>query len=112
MTSLKNKKYSVAFTALLLPLILATTGIAIGEEASRDVEIKVQGLACPFCAYGLEKRLKKLEAVESVDVSLKTGDVRVKLKPEKSVTEEQLRQAIQKGGFTAKEIHFGKEETK
>lgn len=100
------------WVAVLLPLIFATTGIAIGKEASQDVEIKVQGLACPFCAYGVEKRLKKLEAVESVDISLRTGDVRVKLKSEKNVTEEELRQAIQKGGFTAKEIHFGKEEAK
>lgn len=96
------------WAAVLLLLILVTTGSAIGDETSREVEIKVQGLACPFCAYGVEKRLKKLEAVESVDVSLKTGDVHVKLKAGKSVTEEQLRQAIQKGGFTAKEIHFGK----
>lgn len=98
-------------TALLL-LLLATTGIAIAGEVSRGIEIKVEGLACPFCSYGLEKRLKKLEAVESVDVSLKTGDVRVELKPAKNVTEDELRQAVQKAGFTAKEIHFGKDEAK
>ena len=37
------------------------------EEASEDVKnpdviVYVDGLACPFCAYGIEKKLNDLDA--------------------------------------------------
>ena len=47
---------------LLLAVVVVTQA-----TAAELVTIKVEGLACPFCAYGIEKHLKKLDAVASVD---------------------------------------------
>ena len=46
--------------------------------------------------------MKRIEGVESVDVSLKEGTATVKLTPGNHVTVEQIRDAIQKNGFTPK----------
>ncbi|HKJ69710.1 MAG TPA: hypothetical protein VKA68_17270, partial [bacterium] len=35
-----------------------------------DITIQVKGLACPFCAYGLEKKLGKLNGVKQVYIGL------------------------------------------
>ena len=38
--------------------------------------LKVDGMTCPFCAYGLEKRLRKIAAVDSVLIRVSDGLVR------------------------------------
>jgi len=54
------------FAALLAPVVLAPP-VHAQEEASEDVKnpdviVYVDGLACPFCAYGIEKKLNDLDA--------------------------------------------------
>ncbi len=49
--------------------------------------------------------MKKIPGVESVEVSLNQGSVKLKLKPGNTVPVEQLWDAIQKNGFTTKSTH-------
>ena len=37
------------------------------EERNRVYVVGIDGLACPFCAYGIEKQIQKLEGVEQVE---------------------------------------------
>ena len=39
--------------------------------------MRVDGLACPYCAYGIERKLKKIEGVEQIDVDLDNGCMRM-----------------------------------
>ena len=64
------------------------------------VDIGVTGLACPFCAYSLEKNLRKLPEVESAEVNLAGNSARVVIKADHSADFEQIKQAIVKAGFT------------
>jgi len=66
--------------------------------------IQVDGLSCPFCAYGLEKHLKKVAGVEGVDINMKDGQAVVRLKPDVQVDDAALRAAVKKAGFTARGI--------
>jgi len=66
--------------------------------------IRVDGLSCPFCAYGLEKHLKKVAGVEGVDINMKDGQAVVHLKPDAKVDAAALREAVKKAGFTARGI--------
>ncbi len=68
------------------------------------VEIAVSGLACPFCAYGLEKNLTKLAEVESATVDLAASLARVTLKPDQKADLDAIKEAIVKAGFTPGEI--------
>jgi len=72
--------------------------------ASQKAMIQVDGLSCPFCAYGLEKNLKKVDGIESVEIDMKTGKATLTIKSDMQVDDEALRQAVKKAGFTARRI--------
>jgi len=74
------------------------------ESGSETATIAVDGLSCPFCAYGLEKNLKQVKGIESVNIDMKTGKATVVLKPDAHVGDAALKEAVKKAGFTAREI--------
>ena len=51
--------------------------IPIAEAQVSRVTVAVDGMSCPFCAFGVEKRLKKVNGVDSVAVDLKSGLVKL-----------------------------------
>lgn len=89
---------SAASTLLVLTLALWAAPAALAEGASYRVE--VAGLACPFCAYGIEKKLHALDGVERVDTHIKEGVVVVTLSEGATLDEATVRQAVQEAGFT------------
>jgi copper chaperone CopZ len=64
------------------------------------VDVSVTGLACPFCAYSVEKSLGKLSGVDKVTVDLAASRVRVVMKAEHSADLQQIKAAIVNAGFT------------
>ncbi len=69
------------------------------QAETTDYSIRVDGLACPYCAYGIEKKLNKIEGVTFKDMDLEKGIVKVEAKDVK-LQEEQLKQLFQDSGFT------------
>lgn len=44
------------------------------QKAERDnYEVKVDGLGCPFCAFGLEKKFKEFKGLKNVKIDMETG---------------------------------------
>lgn len=84
----------------LLAILLSTAAFAGGNQYA----LAVDGLACPFCAYGIEKRLSAIEGVESVETDVKSGQVVVTLAEGKTLTEEVARQAVEDAGFTLRSL--------
>jgi len=80
----------------LLSLLLSQAALASGTE----YVMRVEGLACPYCAYGVEKRLEAIDGVEKVQVDLDKGLVTVGVKDGTELTEPQMRQLFQDAGFT------------
>ena len=74
------------------------------EGGAQTAIIAVDGLSCPFCTYGLEKNLKKVDGIKTVNIDMKTGKATVVLKPGAHVDDQALRQAVKKAGFTARKI--------
>ena len=64
------------------------------------VDVRVTGLACPFCAFSVEKSLSKLSGVDSVTVNLAANQVRVVMQAEHKPDLEQINKAIVNAGFT------------
>jgi len=95
MNNLLNKilTKSLISTALFLTLsqnILAATTV---------YSIRVDGLACPYCAYGIEKKLNQLDGVKFIDMDLEKGIVTVESYDVK-LEDEQLKQLFHDSGFT------------
>jgi len=77
-----------------------------------DVVLAVKGLACPYCAFGLEKKLKTLDGVREVYVTMNEGRVLLRLEDGAAVSEEKIRTAVIDTGMTLEKITYpGKTET-
>lgn len=81
--------------ALCFTLASATT-MAGGTQ----YVMRVDGLACPYCAYGVEKKLKQIEGVKTIDVDLNKGLVTVDVAEGTKLTEPQMKQLFKDAGFT------------
>ncbi len=74
----------------------------ITHAVAPRVEIRVDGLACPFCAFGIEKNLKKITGVASVQSNIKDGKAIVELKPGTAPDPAAFAKAVNRAGFTPK----------
>lgn len=88
------KQFIRAAAAVLGLVLLPSAGFA----ELRRVQISVTGLDCASCARAVSAAVKKLDGVESVDVSLEKGSVDIKLKADNQVTLPQLRRTIRSNG--------------
>ncbi len=70
------------------------------------IRITVDGLSCPFCAYGLEKNLKKLEGAGDLFISVEHGFATFSVPKNDLPSEEQLKKIVKDAGFTAREITY------
>jgi mercuric ion binding protein len=91
------------FATAVLMLFLGITASVAWSEVER-VEMRVDGLACPFCAYGLEKKLKDVPGVSEIEIRVDDGIVILKSKKGESVAVDRLKPAVKDAGFTAREI--------
>ncbi len=89
---------------IMAVLLAAPVHSVLAQDAKRSLIIQVDGLSCPFCAYGLEKNLNKVDGIDSVHMDMKSGKATVLLKPDAHVDDQVLRKAVEKAGFTAREI--------
>ncbi len=97
-------------TTAALPLwgiIAAALWMAAAGADGGRYALHVDGLACPFCAYGIEKQLRRVEGVEAIDVDVKTGRVVVTLAGGHALSEAQARKAVEDAGFTLRGFHPG-----
>lgn len=87
-----------------LPVLAANAQNARNATSEPDVTLEVDGLACPFCAYGIEKKLMALEGVDAIEVHIEEGTIEMMLADETLPTEEQIRDAVADAGFTVRSI--------
>ena len=97
--------------AIKLIIILFLLGISTSLAQSDEVKVRVDGLSCPFCAYGLEKKLNDLVGVDSIYIDFEEGLVVMQVTDSENISEEEIRVKIEEAGFTPREIVFsGKNE--
>lgn len=71
-------------------------------QSDRDqIEVQVDGLGCPFCAYGLEKKFKEFKGIKDVKIEMETGLFNFTYPSEKEMTLEQVESQVDKAGYTA-----------
>ena len=78
---------------------------AAGQSASGSAyRLHVDGLACPFCAYGIEKQLSRIEGVEVIKIDIASGAVEVRMAAGENLDEETARTAVDAAGFTLRKF--------
>lgn len=88
----------VVVSAMLVP--------GVGFAASHQVVLRVDGLTCPFCVYGLEKKLMARMEVTSYDANLEKGEVYIGLAPDAVIGEDVIAEAVRDAGFTLRGIEW------
>jgi len=92
--------------AAFAALILALTRPALGQAPAPgdSLRLKVDGMVCSLCAYGVERRLKKIEHVEGVRVELDSGLVVLTLRPGTVVSDSVLTAEVRRAGFALRGV--------
>ena len=86
------------FGSLLGALLLTTPAPA--QEANSVYSIQADGLACPFCAYGIEKQLNAIDGVAAIEIEIKTGTITITMRNGFTLDEEAANRAVEKAGFS------------
>lgn len=93
-------KLIVIIASLVLSLISVESTQA--QKSDRDqFEVQVDGLGCPFCAYGLEKKFKDFKGIKNVRIDMETGDFRFTYPAEKVLTLTDVDHKVEEAGYTA-----------
>jgi copper chaperone CopZ len=116
MKKIKQNKATLWMTSLIICFVvgISTEGIARTptdfqtkkQDSLVYVKIEVDGMACPFCAYGLEKQLKKYDGVADFFVDIDKGYVTFNVPVNKKPTEERLKKTVKEAGFSVKNIEY------
>jgi copper chaperone CopZ len=104
-----NFKFSYSPLLLLLSLTFYMIPQQSKAQENNDktyIQIRVDGLSCPFCAYGLEKKLKKVEGAANLFIQLEEGIVSLDVPAGQKPSEQDLKKVVTDAGFTPREIKF------
>ena len=91
--------------------------IGSAQAGVKSLTVKVDGLACSFCAFGLEKKLKRIEGVETLDIAIDAGEVVLNVSSGALLNAAsganatasiglvaQVQNAVEEGGFTPRSL--------
>jgi len=84
----------------VLVVITMLGSIQAGFAAGTNYSMRVDGLACPFCAYGIEKKFKKMEGISNININLDNGVVSVDAKEGVVLKEDNMKKLFNDSGFT------------
>lgn len=98
----------IRLAAILMSMCWPT--MVPAAEPPAVYRLQADGLACPFCAYGIEKQLGRIAGVASVSTDIKSGTLTISMQAAASLTETEARRAVEQAGFTLrsfnrKEVH-------
>lgn len=86
----------------LAPAVIVVAALCLGDVARAEIlsaDLRVDGMTCPFCAFGIEKKLLDVDGVTSVEVLLDEGRLELRLAPGNWATTAALGAAVEKAGF-------------
>ena len=102
------KKFLIA-AALLLPAISypmsPTLAFSTSAKEGQMITVKVKGLFCDLCRVKMEKSFEKLKGVNSVQVNLDSGIVKLGIKPGHNITDDAINAIVTRTGYTPVTIY-------
>ena len=95
---IRSMLIALAITGLS-PVALAQMDTIQTAETGETVVAKVNGMVCDFCAQAVTKVFGREDAVESVDVDLDNGEIKVAMKPGKTLDDAKIESLVRKSGY-------------
>ncbi|WP_041567412.1 heavy-metal-associated domain-containing protein [Nonlabens dokdonensis] len=89
---------------IILSIVIGLFAIVKADaQKNKDMdqfEVQVDGLGCPFCAYGLEKKFKEFKGIKNVAIDIETGDFSFSYPASKNLTMDAVVEQVKKAGYT------------
>lgn len=92
---------------LFATVLLFSSAVAQSADSAHAVDIQVSGMTCPFCVYGVKKKLEELPGVAKAQVNLDKKMARITPKPGQELDLDRIRGAIAEAGFTPGKVLSG-----
>ncbi len=71
-----------------------------------DFTVQVDGLGCPFCAYGLEKRFNDLKGIKNIAIEMETGTMTFKFPTTENLSIAEVEKQVDNAGYTATSVEI------
>ena len=82
---------------LAITVLFIGAGVAGVEILTAD--LRVNGMTCPFCAFGIEKKLRAVDGVQEVEILFDEGILKLTIAPDNKATIRDLDSAVKDSGF-------------
>jgi len=73
---------------------------AFAQNKMDRFQVQVDGLGCPFCAFGLEKKFKELKGIKDVKIDIETGNFTFAYPSDKALSMQTVLSQVEKAGYT------------
>lgn len=83
----------------LISTVFIFCSLSTAHASGNEYQLGIDGLACPFCTYGIEKQLLKLDGVAELETDIAGGLVTIRMQEGKTPTEDEIERAVKKAGF-------------
>ena len=104
MKSNPTRRRSRIFVGLAVVVLAFWVASASAQMATQTYRLHVDGLACPFCAYGIEKQLSRIDGVETIDIDIGAGAITLAVTDGKTLDESTARRAVEAAGFSLRDF--------
>lgn len=105
------KQRNILQTIFVFGLLSLADLSALQAQEAR-VSIGVDGLSCPFCAYGLEKKLKNLDGVTKLEIKINDGLAILTFADSSKVDTTAIAKKVKEAGFTPGKITIERKKEK
>ena len=88
---------------IILFVILSTQFLIAQTD---QFTLRVEGLGCPFCAYGLEKKFKKVKGIDQIKIDIQSGKMTYNVPAANAMKLTDADALVNKAGYTAKALVY------
>ena len=92
-------KNIIAIIVIVMMGVVAPITSAQAQSMDHFI-VKVDGLGCPYCAFGLDKKMKELKGLKKLGIDMETGVLTFNYPSDKQLTKAAVKQQVRKGGYT------------
>ena len=78
------------------------------ETKNEKISVQAKGMVCAFCAQGIEKKLKAIDGVSNIKVSLETKNIDFSVKEGSKLPDETIKKILTESGYEVVKIERNK----
>lgn len=92
---------------IIIALITLGNTNVFAQKKSKSYDkatVKVEGLGCPFCAFGLEKKFKEIKGIKNITIDMESGVMKFKAPESLALSVSAIDKQVTKAGYTAVDV--------